>query len=56
MIPDPMIPDAGRIAVFTVAALALLLVPGPAVLYVVARSIHQGRPASRPSSGSTWAR
>ena len=28
---------------FVFAALALLLVPGPAVLYVVARSIHQGR-------------
>ena len=30
-------------ALFVVAALALLVVPGPAVLYVVARSIHQGR-------------
>jgi threonine/homoserine/homoserine lactone efflux protein len=34
-----------RLAVFAGAALALLLVPGPAVLYVVTRSIHQGRRA-----------
>jgi threonine/homoserine/homoserine lactone efflux protein len=31
--------------VFVGAALALLVVPGPAVLYVVTRSIHQGRRA-----------
>ena len=42
-----MIPDSGRLAVFTIAALALLLVPGPAVLYVVARSIQHGRRAGR---------
>ena len=40
-----MIPDPDSLALFVVAALALLLVPGPAVLYVVARSIHQGRRA-----------
>ena len=40
-----MIPDPPAIGLFVVAALALLLVPGPAVLYVVARSIHQGRRA-----------
>ena len=34
-----------RLALFVAAALALLLVPGPAVLYVVTRSIHQGRRA-----------
>jgi threonine/homoserine/homoserine lactone efflux protein len=34
-----------RLAVFVGAALALLVVPGPAVLYVVTRSIHQGRRA-----------
>ena len=44
-----MIPDAANLAVFVVAALALLLVPGPAVLYVVARSIHQGRRAGLAS-------
>ena len=40
-----MIPDPPAIGLFVVAALALLLVPGPAVLYIVARSIHQGRRA-----------
>ena len=44
-----MIPDSGRLAVFTIAALALLLVPGPAVLYVVARSIQHGRRAGLAS-------
>jgi threonine/homoserine/homoserine lactone efflux protein len=34
-----------RLAVFAGAALALLVVPGPAVLYIVTRSIHQGRRA-----------
>ena len=40
-----MIPDAATLGVFVAAALALLLVPGPAVLYIVARSIDQGRSA-----------
>ncbi len=40
-----MIPDVSSLAVFVVAALALLVVPGPAVVYIVARSIHQGRRA-----------
>jgi threonine/homoserine/homoserine lactone efflux protein len=44
-----VIPDTASLAVFVVAALALLLVPGPAVLYVVARSIHQGRRAGLAS-------
>ena len=38
-----MIPDAPALGLFVVAALALLVVPGPAVVYIVARSIHQGR-------------
>ena len=38
-----MIPDAPAVGLFVVAALALLAVPGPAVVYIVARSIHQGR-------------
>lgn len=38
-------PDASSLAVFILAALALLLVPGPAVLYIVARSVDQGRTA-----------
>jgi threonine/homoserine/homoserine lactone efflux protein len=38
-----VIPDAATLGLFVAAALALLLVPGPAVLYIVARSIDQGR-------------
>jgi threonine/homoserine/homoserine lactone efflux protein len=34
-----------RYALFATAALVLLLVPGPSVLYVVTRSIHQGKRA-----------
>jgi threonine/homoserine/homoserine lactone efflux protein len=37
--------DPGRLALFVGAALALLVVPGPAVLYVVTQSIGQGRRA-----------
>ena len=40
-----MIPDPPAVGLFVVAALALLLVPGPAVLYIVARSIQHGRRA-----------
>ena len=40
-----MIPELSSLAVFVIAALALLIVPGPAVVYIVARSIHQGRRA-----------
>ena len=44
-----MIPDAPAIGVYVVAALALLIVPGPAVLYVVTRSIEHGRRAGLAS-------
>jgi threonine/homoserine/homoserine lactone efflux protein len=44
-----VIPDPASLALFLVAALALLLVPGPAVIYVVARSIQQGRRAGLAS-------
>jgi threonine/homoserine/homoserine lactone efflux protein len=40
-----VMPDLGSVAVFVAAALVLLLTPGPAVLYIVARSIDQGRRA-----------
>ena len=40
-----MIPEPAALVVFTGAALALLLVPGPAVLYIVAQSVHRGRSA-----------
>jgi threonine/homoserine/homoserine lactone efflux protein len=36
-------PDSGALWVFAGAALALLLIPGPAVLYVVVQSAEQGR-------------
>jgi threonine/homoserine/homoserine lactone efflux protein len=38
-------PGATGLGLFVSAALVLLLVPGPAVLYIVARSIEQGRSA-----------
>ena len=40
-----VIPGATNIGLFIGAALVLLLVPGPAVLYIVARSVAQGRMA-----------
>src|SRR4029453_1544059 len=40
-----VIPGATNIGLFIGAALVLLLVPGPAVLYIVARSVAQGRRA-----------
>ena len=36
-------PDVGTLLVFSVAALALIVVPGPAVLYIVSQSIDRGR-------------
>jgi threonine/homoserine/homoserine lactone efflux protein len=36
-------PGAANLGLFIGAALVLLLVPGPAVLYIVARSVEQGR-------------
>jgi threonine/homoserine/homoserine lactone efflux protein len=37
------VPDSHALALFAGAALALLLVPGPAVLYIVAQSAEHGR-------------
>jgi threonine/homoserine/homoserine lactone efflux protein len=37
--------DAGHLGLFAAAALALAITPGPAVLYIVTRSISQGRAA-----------
>ncbi len=45
-----VIPNATSIGVFAVAATLLLLTPGPAVLYIVARSIEQGRAAGLASA------
>jgi threonine/homoserine/homoserine lactone efflux protein len=36
-------PDSGTVWVFCLTALALLLIPGPAVLYVVVQGAEQGR-------------
>ena len=38
-------PDTTLWGLFVVASVALLLTPGPAVLYIVARSVKQGRAA-----------
>lgn len=43
-------PDPSTFAIFFVATLALLVVPGPAVLYIVARGIDQGRAAGLASA------
>lgn len=40
-----VLPEWSSLGFFVIAALALLLTPGPAVLYIVTRSIDQGRRA-----------
>jgi threonine/homoserine/homoserine lactone efflux protein len=35
--------EPSRLAIFIAAALVLLIVPGPAVIYIVTRSVNQGR-------------
>ena len=42
---DLAIPSATNLSLFISVALVLLLVPGPAVLYIFARSVEQGRSA-----------
>jgi threonine/homoserine/homoserine lactone efflux protein len=42
-------PDSGTVWVFCLTALALLLIPGPAVLYVVVQGAEQGRRAGLAS-------
>jgi threonine/homoserine/homoserine lactone efflux protein len=42
-------PDPSTLALFTVAAITLLVIPGPAVLYIVTRSVDQGRAAGLAS-------
>jgi threonine/homoserine/homoserine lactone efflux protein len=44
-----VIVEPGTLAVFALAALAILAVPGPAVIYIVTRSIQQGRSAGLAS-------
>jgi threonine/homoserine/homoserine lactone efflux protein len=43
------VPDGSTLLLFAGASLALLAVPGPAVIYVVARSLDQGRTAGMVS-------
>ncbi|MGI5283696.1 LysE family translocator [Nonomuraea polychroma] len=38
-------PDISTLVLFSLATLGLLIVPGPAVLYIVTRSVSQGRAA-----------
>jgi threonine/homoserine/homoserine lactone efflux protein len=38
-----VIPPAANLSLFIGAALVLLLIPGPAVLYIITRSVEQGR-------------
>jgi len=44
-----VIPNAASLGVFAAAGILLLLTPGPAVLYIVARSVEQGRVAGLAS-------
>jgi threonine/homoserine/homoserine lactone efflux protein len=44
-------PEASTLALFTVAAVTLLVIPGPSVLYIVTRSVDQGRAAGLASVG-----
>jgi threonine/homoserine/homoserine lactone efflux protein len=44
------VPGSSAFALFAVAALALAVVPGPAVLYIVAQSVDQGRIAGLVSA------
>src|SRR5579864_2936768 len=44
-------PAPSAIAIFLLAGLGILLIPGPAVLYIVTRSVSQGRRAGIASVG-----
>jgi threonine/homoserine/homoserine lactone efflux protein len=44
-----VVPDLSAIELFAAASVALLLIPGPAVLYIVAQSAEQGRSAGLAS-------
>lgn len=43
---DAPMPEPTTLLLFAGAALALLVVPGPSVVYIVTRGIHQGRAAA----------
>ncbi|MGH2558376.1 MAG: LysE family translocator [Thermomicrobiales bacterium] len=42
--------DASTLGAFLVAGFLLVVIPGPNVMYIVARGIHQGRPAALASA------
>jgi len=44
-----VVPSVSQLELFAVASIALLLIPGPAVLYVVTQSAEQGRSAGLAS-------
>ena len=44
-------PETSTLALFTLAAVTLLVIPGPSVLYIVTRSVDQGRAAGLASVG-----
>jgi threonine/homoserine/homoserine lactone efflux protein len=44
-----VVPSSSTVQFFAVASIALLLIPGPAVLYIVAQSAEQGRTAGLAS-------
>jgi threonine/homoserine/homoserine lactone efflux protein len=46
----PLLPPVSSLLLFVGAALALLLVPGPAVLYITTRAMSQGRRAGLASA------
>ncbi len=45
-----LLPGTTRLAAFMVASLAMLLTPGPAVMYIIARGIGQGWRAGAASA------
>ena len=46
-----MLPDSSHLALFLSTAIVLLLIPGPAVLYIVAQSVEHGRRAGLTAVG-----
>jgi threonine/homoserine/homoserine lactone efflux protein len=48
--PTPAMPDLATLALFAAASAALIVVPGPSVIYIVARSVDQGRSAGLVSA------
>src|SRR3954447_5740966 len=46
-------PDAAHLSAFVLAALTIALIPGPGILYVLARSLGGGRDEGLRSSAGT---